>query len=129
MFDEILWVVLPGAQIDLRQESLRDELQDFPCTVLPVLLVFVLRVRDRCLEHLSVELAGHGDLGLQILELDRRYEDTDAVRVSRGVVLAPLVVNVDIDHFERSAERQFLNSQRVYLATEQDFSQDLKVLI
>ena len=94
-----------------------------------VLLIFVLRVWNRRFQHLPVKLAGHGDLGLQILELDRRYEDTDAVRVSRGVVLAPLVVNVDIDHFERSAERQFLNSQRVYLATEQDFSQDLKVLI
>ena len=64
VLDEILWVVLPGAEIDLRQEPLRDELQDFPCAVLPVLLVFVLRVRDGCLQHLSVELAGHGYLGL-----------------------------------------------------------------
>ena len=129
VLDEILWVVLPGAEIDLRQEPLRDELQDFPCAVLPVLLVFVLRVRDGCLQHLSVELAGHGYLGLQILELDRGYEDADAVRVSRGVVLAPLVVNVDIHYFECGAECQFLNSQRVYLAAEQDFSQSLQVLI
>ena len=129
MLDEVLWVVLPGAQVDLGKEPLGDQLQDFPGPVLPVLLVFILGVRNRSLEHLAIELAGHGDLGLEVLELDGGDQDTDAVRVPGGIVLAALVVDVDVYHFECRTKGQFLNSQRVYLAAEQDFRQRLEVLI
>ena len=100
VLDKVLWVVLPGAQVDLREEPLRDQLQDFPGSVLSVLLIFILRVWNRRFQHLPVKLAGHGDLGLKVLELDRRDQDTDAVRVPRGIVLAALVVDVDVDDFE-----------------------------
>lgn len=100
MLDEVLWVVLPGAQVDLGEEPLGDQLEDFPGPVLPVLFIFILGVRNRSFEHLAVELASHSDLGLKVLELDWGDQDTDAVGVPRGIVLAALVVDVDIDHFE-----------------------------
>ena len=100
VLDEILGVALPRAQIDLRKEVLRHQLEYLARPVLSALLFGEIAVWDRNLKYLTIKFTSLCDLRLQVLELDRRDKDTNTVGVASCIALAPLVEAVDVDDLE-----------------------------
>lgn len=78
---------------------------------------------------MSVKLAGLGDLRLQVLKLNRRYENADAIGVASCVLSTTLVEAVNIDDFEGGDKGKFFNTGRVDLVAVEDSGQNLQVLV
>lgn len=72
---EVFWVRLPGAEVNLGEESVGNELEDLSSAILPGLFCFVLTCGVRHIEDLLVELCGHRDLRLEVLELNGGDQD------------------------------------------------------
>lgn len=107
-----------------------DKFKDSARTVLPRLLLYLVRLRERHLHDVAVKLTGLGDLRLEVLELLWRHKDSDAIRVARRIPLVvPRVEAIDVDDFEGGIERQLLHPDRINVVAVQDACQDLQVLV
>jgi len=79
---------------------------------------------------MAVKLAGLGNLRLQVLEFDRRYEDTNTVRVTcRIALITPSIETVDIDNFECGDQCKLLHPHRVNAVSVDNSRQNLQVLV
>ena len=97
---------------------------------MPTLFLNKVAGRDGHVKHLPVQLASLSNLRLQVLELDGRDEDADAIGVTCSIALSTrLVETVDVHHLERGDQGELINADGVDLIAVEDSGQRLQVLV
>jgi len=128
VLDEVLWIILPAVEVDLRQEPVSHKLKNFPCSILPRLLQLNFRINNRCLKNVDVLFSCDSNLRLEIFEFDRGDQNATLLGVAAIIFIAE-IVDRGVDYSVNSDQAELVETHGVDLRLEKHAGEHLDVSV